>query len=169
MLVSLSSQAYIFLCTVLGGVIIGLVYDLFRVSRKVFKTNNYVVYFEDILFWFLGSIIIFGILFISNAGEIRGYALLGIVLGIIIYACMISHYVMKFILTIIDINKRIVKFTYKKLKGPVKSIIRALSIPILALYKLLKKVWRVINKIKMIAYNRLRLNIKNIKTISKKF
>ena len=65
MLVSVSSQAYIFLCTVLGGIIVGFVFDLFRVSRKVIKTRNIIVYIEDMVFWLIGSIIIFGILFIS--------------------------------------------------------------------------------------------------------
>lgn len=169
MLISVSSQAYIFLFTVLGGIIIGFIYDLFRVSRKVIKTNNFIVYFEDIIFWLVSSIALFGILFFSNAGEIRGYAIIGVVLGIIIYAMLFSHYAMKILLKAVDIFLKIIKLLYKIISFPIKYIIKIFYIPISFICNIIKKLAsakdRILGKISF----RIKLNIKNLKILRKKF
>lgn len=169
MLVSLSTQALIFLCTVIGGLFVGFVYDLFRISRKVIKTNNWVIYLEDIFFWLIVSMIIFMVLFMCNAGEIRGYAIIGIVMGTIIYACTISHFVMKVSLGIIDFTVKIVTAIYKTLKRPIIIIFRIILIPFASLYRLLKKINKVFAKIKLRMDMILRLNFKQIKNTLKKF
>ena len=54
------NQAYLFLLFTLNGIIIGLLFDIFRILRKTIKTNNFATYIEDILFWTLtGMSIIF--------------------------------------------------------------------------------------------------------------
>ena len=50
------NQAYLFLTFTVNGVIIGLIFDFFRILRKSFKTKNLIIYFEDILFWILSGI-----------------------------------------------------------------------------------------------------------------
>lgn len=169
MLESIDNQAYIFLCIVIGGMLIGFVYDLFRVSRKAIKTKNIIVHLEDILFWLLVSILIFGILFVCNAGEIRGYAIIAIILGVIIYVFMFSPYVIKILLKIINVAKSVLKIFYKALKGPIKFIIRLLYIPIKYITNVLRKIWRYTRKVKNAIMHRIRLNIKNIITSIKKF
>ena len=43
-----SNQAYLFLVFIINGIVIGLLFDFFRISRKVFNTNNMKTYIEDI-------------------------------------------------------------------------------------------------------------------------
>ena len=42
------NQAYLFLIYCLCGIIIGIFFDIFRILRKSFKTNDFVTYIEDI-------------------------------------------------------------------------------------------------------------------------
>lgn len=168
MLVSVSSQAYIFLCTVLGGMAIGFVYDLFRVSRKTMKTKNIIVYLEDILFWIFVSVLTFGMLFASNAGQIRGYAFLGLILGVIIYAFLISYFVVRGMVRGIEIFKKVIIKVYKITIFPIKLIMKILYIPISYICKIHLWIKNVLRKILDWILGRIKLNIKNIKVRFKK-
>ena len=46
-----TNQAYLFFIFTMNGILIGLLFDFFRISRKVFKTNDVMTYIEDVLFW----------------------------------------------------------------------------------------------------------------------
>lgn len=101
----ITNQAYLFLIFTLNGIIIGLLFDFFRVLRKSFKTSDFITYIEDILFWILTGILILYSIFIFNNGEIRFYMLLGIFIGIALYMLMFSNYVIKINVFIIKIIK----------------------------------------------------------------
>lgn len=111
----------------LTGLIIGILFDFFRIQRKVIKTYDFITYIQDILFWlFSGIIVIFSVIKYTN-GELRSYMVFGIILGLIIYFCIFSKYVMK-----ISIN--IIQFLLK--------IISILLFPIKKICKIIKKSWK---------------------------
>ena len=86
------NQAYIFLIFVINGLLIGILFDIFRILRKSFKTSDFITYIQDILFWTLtGFLIIFSI-YKFNSGEIRIFVFAGLLLGIIFYLLTISKY-----------------------------------------------------------------------------
>lgn len=100
-----TNQAYIFLIFVLNGILIGFIFDTFRILRISFKTKDIVTYIEDILFWILtGGIIIYSI-FVFNNGEIRFYTFFGIVIGVVLYMMLFSTYIIKGSVEIIKIVK----------------------------------------------------------------
>ena len=169
MLVDVNNQAYIFLCIVVGGMFIGFVYDLFRVSRRVIKTNNIIVYIQDIIFWFCVSLLIFGILFMCNGGEIRGYSILGILLGIIIYAFILSHYVVLIILKIVSILTKISVALYKIISKPIIVMYRIVLIPAKITALKLKRIFIFIKRLKNSFVRRISLSIKNFKNVIKKY
>lgn len=100
---SLQSQLYIFLATLIGGLVIGLAYDFYRLFRYYFKPKRVKTFIQDLLFWILLSLVI--VLFINkvNEGEFRGFLFLGFTLGIILYSRLLSKYVIKFISQVIDL------------------------------------------------------------------
>lgn len=75
-----SNQAYIFLIFILTGIIIGLIFDVFRAIRKSFKISDFFTYIQDIIFWLLVGSIIMYVTFKFNYGEIRAYMLFGALL-----------------------------------------------------------------------------------------
>ena len=90
-----SNQAYLFLIFTLNGILIGFLFDIFRILRKSFKTNDIMTYIEDILFWILaGAIMLFSMCKFCD-GELRGFTIIGIILGAIIYLLTISTYIKK--------------------------------------------------------------------------
>ncbi|NJD01056.1 MAG: spore cortex biosynthesis protein YabQ [Ruminiclostridium sp.] len=129
MTVSVSSQAYVFLCSVAGGVVIALVYDIFRIMRKVIKTGSLFTYVEDLLFWILVAVVMFATVYYSNEGELRSYIFLGTLLGVVLYALLLSKAIMNSSLFIIRIVKGVLRFLWMVLSFPIRVIIRIFAIP----------------------------------------
>ena len=85
------SQEQIFIFFFIIGIIIGILFDIFKVLRKTFKTSDFVTFIEDLIFLFLsGNLIISGILKL-NSGEVRFFLFLGIFFGILSYILTISN------------------------------------------------------------------------------
>lgn len=116
----ITNQAYIFIIFVIVGIIVGIIFDFFRILRKSFKTKDFVTYIEDIVFCILTGLILLYSIFKFNSGEIRIYMFLGVLIGCSLYMLTISKYFIKvnvFILTAItNILKKIISILYIPLK-----------------------------------------------------
>lgn len=123
-------QAYLFLIFIANGIIIGILFDFFRILRKTFKTSDMITYVEDLLFWILtGSILLYSI-FTFNNGEIRLFMFLSIAIGVIAYILLFSSYIIKVNVTIINFLKNIII-----------RIFDFLSIPFRFFYRIIKKIF----------------------------
>ncbi len=122
-----TNQAYLFLIFSLNGFAIGLLFDFFRILRKSFKTNDITTYIEDIVFWILSGIIVLYSIFIFNNGEIRIYMFLAILLGIIMYMLLLSSYIIKINVFIIDKIKKTIKLIINIIKTPLNFILRVIK------------------------------------------
>lgn len=88
------------------GIAIGILFDIFRILRRSFKTADLVTCIQDILFWILtGCIILFSI-FQFNNGEIRSYVFFGLAIGIILYMLTISRFFIKYSVIVINFIKK---------------------------------------------------------------
>ena len=123
-------QAYLFLIYLISGILIGILFDIFRILRKSFKTQDFVTYLEDILFWIFTGFFLLFVLFKFSNGEIRLYSLLGLVLGSICYMLTISKFFIK-------VNVKIITF----IKKIIYKIISIVIFPIRLLLKLLQKIF----------------------------
>ena len=124
------NQLYVFLLFILTGIIIGILFDVFRIFRRSFKTNDFFTYVQDLLFWILtGCILLFSI-FNFNNGELRSYIFLGIILGIILHLLILSKYFINIFVKIINVLKKIVgypihiilNFTKKYILCPINKV-----------------------------------------------
>ena len=122
------SQEEIFLLFFIIGIIIGLIFDFFKVLRKSFKTTDIITFVEDLLFLCIsGGLVVFSIIKL-NGGEVRFYLFLGIFFGVLIYSLTISNlYVIilckkvfiffnKILFTILKTCKNVLKYIYLKIK-----------------------------------------------------
>ena len=94
------NQAMIFVIFIFDGILIGILFDIFRILRKNFKTPDIITYVEDILFWILTGLLLLYSLFIINDGEIRFYMFLATFCGCIFYMLLFSKYFIKINMTI---------------------------------------------------------------------
>ena len=124
------NQAYLFLIFIINGIVIGLLFDIFRILRKSFKTSDIITYVQDILFWILTGFILLYSIFAFCNGEIRFYMFLGVFLGCLIYMLLFSKY-------FININVKVI-LTLKKI---IIKIISIIIFPINMIIKLMKKIF----------------------------
>lgn len=132
------SQGYLFLIFILVGIIIGILFDIFRILRRTFKTSDFVTYIQDILFWLLSGIILIYSIFIFNNGELRAYIFLSIFIGIITYMLTISKYFIKLNVTILTGIKKVFNFIFKIILYPFKVIFKSVKIILVRPLNLLK-------------------------------
>lgn len=133
------NQAYLFLVFSFTGIIIGVLFDIFRVLRRNIKTADIITYIEDILFWVLTGILILYNIWYFNDGEIRIFMFLGIIMGILIYMLTLSNILIKVFSQIIKILKKLIKILELPLK-PIKSIFAKIYNIIVNIFnKLVKK------------------------------
>jgi len=166
--VSVTNQAFIFLSSVIGGLIIGFVFDVFRIFRRVVKTANIVIGLQDILFWILVSIILFGLIFITNNGELRWYEFLGVILGVIFYNLIFSMYVMKVSVAAINLIKKVLLLIIKILLYPFAMIYKLLKKPLLILRKSFYRLRTSLRKFMRRVKGKIYISVKNLKVMLKK-
>lgn len=104
----ITNQAHLFLIFCINGIIIGLLFDFFRILRRSFKTHDIVTCLQDVLFWILTGFILLYSIFTFNNGEIRLFMFLGVILGCILYILCLSSYIIKINVTIITFFKKII-------------------------------------------------------------
>lgn len=147
------TQLELFSIFLINGLIIGLLFDFFRILRKAIKTADFITYVEDALFWILVGFIILYSIFTYNNGEIRLFMFLAIMLGILIYLTFISKLILNISLAIINVVKRILC-----------SVFSIIKIPFYFLMKLIKKLF--LNPISFIIINIRKYFTKCIKNFS---
>lgn len=95
---SLATQFYAFGIVLLAGISLGLFFDLFRVLRGLLRPGFLSTPLLDLLFWALITPILILYLLLANWGELRGYVVIGLVLGFFFYRLLLSPMVVSFLL-----------------------------------------------------------------------
>ena len=119
-------QLTIFIYFIITGIILGIIFDIFRILRQSFKTSDLVTNIQDILFGLITGTIILTAIFMFNNGDLRLYLFLGIGFGVARYLLLFSKYFIKINVTIISSIKKIIKLITK---------------PFILLLKLIKRIF----------------------------
>ncbi len=141
-----SNQAYVFLCSVAGGMLMAFVYDLFRIKRRAFRAGRIVTFIDDILYWIIVAILIFAVIYISNEGEIRGYIVLGILIGAILYILLLSRIVVGSALFVLRVLRAVLIRIWMVVTWPIRLLFRILAKPAAFLARLVRKALRKAGK-----------------------
>ncbi len=84
-------EVELFVICLLLGMVLAFFYDGIRILRLFFKHKDWLVDLEDLFFWLFTAWMAFRTLFIYNRGALRGYAFMGMFLGVVIYALTLSR------------------------------------------------------------------------------
>ena len=122
----ITNQAYLFLIFCINGIIIGLLFDFFRILRRSFKTHDIVTYIQDVLFWILTGLLILYNIWYFNNGEIRIFMFLGIIMGILIYMSTLSNILIKISLKILRVIINVLELPFKTIIGIFSKIFTSL-------------------------------------------
>ncbi len=114
------TDAFLFLDALMCGMVIAVVYDILRIYRNIVPHFNLIVGIEDFIFWNIAGIYLFAVVFSTNDGIVRGFFLLGAVLGAFLYKKSIGEILVKYISNGINYLMNII------LKKPINNVIMML-------------------------------------------
>ncbi|MBQ3547316.1 MAG: spore cortex biosynthesis protein YabQ [Clostridia bacterium] len=123
-----SFQLISFLVSCGFGVIYCLLYDLLRAVRKVNEVSDATVFLQDIIYFFVISIATFMLLTALSNGEVRGYIIIGLLLGFLLCFCTFSK-----------INLKILTLIFEKISFLGSKIVTLIN-------TLIDAIWRFFNK-----------------------
>ena len=153
----MQNQAFAFLVFILNGFLIGILFDIFRILRKSFKTPDLITYIEDIAFWLISGFILLYSIFKFNNGELRFFIFLGVLIGVSIYILIFSKLFINISVFIIGIIKKTIKtFIIVPTKFIIKTFKTFIVNPILHVIKklfYLKSIQFIIINLKKIVLN----------------
>lgn len=128
-----NSQVISFVITIATGIVLGILFDCYRVLRGTFRPRCLTTCLTDLLYWLVATVVVFLALVISNWGELRFYVFLGILSGVGLYYRLLSVYAIRLFAGAIRLIKRIVvvigKIIFGFLIRPVLFCMRILTWP----------------------------------------
>ncbi len=138
---AIGSEAIFFLYSLLEGIGLIFVYDIFRILRRIIRHGTVWIGIEDVVYWIFCTIAVFLLLYQKNDGMMRAFSFLGILCGMAFYYFLFSRFVIKicvfFFGGILRIFSRTVHFFLKPFSGTGKKTF-------LFLKKELKKIYKTI-------------------------
>lgn len=117
-------EFYIFLIAINYGLILGAIYDFYRVFRYFSKPKKLLTGIEDILFWIVVTLIVFTFLVRKTDGIIRGFVILGFIIGYAFYIKVISRYSYLLLKRIFKLIFDLIGEIMKIILYPLKSILK---------------------------------------------
>ena len=147
---AINIELQFFLVSILWGGILLIAYDILRIIRRLIKHDSFIIALEDLIFWVLASLFIFAMIYHENNGVIRGFSIIGILLGAILYHYTISDFTVNIIAKLVGILlspitmalyqvKRFLLFVLRNLRKFLKNLLYQLKIHIKSVRILLKK------------------------------
>jgi spore cortex biosynthesis protein YabQ len=136
---SVVDQLIVFLSVVLLGVLVGVIFDLYRTLRKIWQPGHWGTSLGDALFWIFVTIFVYVFLIMTTWGEVRLYVFMGMGIGLVTYLKLFSYIVRRYLLKFYSILSKSFIFILKLLRVPFKALRNILSVPIGILKKMIKK------------------------------
>lgn len=94
-------------------------YDVFRILRRVIPHGVIWISLEDLFYWIICALLVFGMVFQTNDGLVRGFSIGGICIGMLFYNHFVSPVLVKGISGILG---KIIRFWKKGLKKAKKAV-----------------------------------------------
>lgn len=132
----LADQLSVFILTVAIGMLAGFCFDVYRVVRNLFRLRKIGTFLGDIFFWLAFTGLSFYILLLGNAGEVRFYVFIGLVIGAFMYLQLLGKYTYPLVEWIFYAIRRSIKlflaallFLWKVITFPVKVLFMVVIFP----------------------------------------
>lgn len=100
---AISVELQFFLTSILWGVILLIAYDVLRIFRRLIKHDAFFIAIEDLIFWVIASLFIFAMIYRMNNGIIRGFSIMGMLLGGVLYHFTFSDLLVKSVAKLIKV------------------------------------------------------------------
>ncbi|MCD5415127.1 MAG: spore cortex biosynthesis protein YabQ [Clostridiales bacterium] len=99
---SANQETLIFLTTIYGGILIGFIYELYKLFRKIFRPKTISTNIQDVFFWSIILMVVFYTLIVTNQADLRYYNFMGFMIGVIVYHCLLASCLRRTLLGIVN-------------------------------------------------------------------
>ncbi len=157
--INISNQFLTLLYSICLGAILCFFYDFLRASRKTGFNSFIAVFITDILFWIISAFVTFIFLMSRTNGEIRGYVLVGQLIGFVISRLTVSRFILLFFVFLFNLIKNLNRLLNKAFNVVYSKTDKIL----LKIFKIIKKTLKtLIKSIKKLLKNRHKLLYTNV-------
>lgn len=147
---TINFEVQFFLVSILYGIILLVFYDGIRIFRRIMKHSKVFVALGDILFWLVSSVSIFAMMYEQNNGVIRGFSIMGMVIGMFAYNQLLSNLIVskgsnligKFLILL----KRILLLLFRPFYLAFRFLSIRLRTILLFIHRILKKCFKFLAK-----------------------
>lgn len=123
--ISIEGQTLTFLLSMVMGMVLCVIFDVFRIIRIMIKPTVLSALWQDVLFWLIAAVLTYCLLLVQCSGEIRGFVLFGELIGFVLCRMTVSALLI-----------RVASAVIKAIKICLSAIRRAIVIPIIEKVKL---------------------------------
>lgn len=84
-MVPLEEQMFAFMVSIGAGCLAAFCFDVYKALARFLRLKKIVLGVGDIVFWVMLAGLVFTLLLLSNGGQMRGFMLIGLALGVGVY------------------------------------------------------------------------------------
>lgn len=123
-------ELVVFFVMVCCGAAVAVFFDFLRAVRIFFKPNAIVVGITDTVFWVLSAFAAAACVWNFYDGKLRFFEPVGLGLGVVLYFSLLSKWILRFFLFLIENIFKIVRVIFKILLTPALFLYKILVVPI---------------------------------------
>ena len=113
-------ELFFFFQSVLWGMVLLFFYDILRIGRRLFPRRALFVSLEDLLYWIFAGVFLFAKMYQANEGRLRGYSVIAVVLGMVLYSYTVSGRFVSMAVRILEVPIKFLVSVEKRLLSAVR-------------------------------------------------
>lgn len=117
------SQEYMLVVSVMGGMLLGFIWDIYRLIRHYVKFGVVGTAAGDIAYWIISVYLSIQLIYDISYGNLRLFILMGFLLGALLYFYGISNYILKIFIFCIDFILKLINKFISFMVYPIKFLI----------------------------------------------
>ncbi len=131
----------------LWGLVLMSCYDALRILRKILPHPFLLTALEDVVYWLVGGVLVFRMIYAENYGTIRGYSVVALLFGMVLYYLAVGEKLVRLVAGVWD---RAWGRTVKVAVWCTRPL-RKMMLPVVKITKIIKKALKSIKKTVTIA------------------
>lgn len=133
-----------FVVSLAWGLVLLVIYDILRILRRLLKHSVWIVSIEDLVFWIVSGILIFKMMYEQNNGIIRGFSIMAMGMGMIVYYYLISDFFVEIMVWLIHLILGPFLWVYHTVRWIIHLFLMKVKKVVNFLLKRLKKLFRTV-------------------------
>ncbi len=121
------------------GIFSGILFDLFKIKRRIFGANKMILFVDDFIFMLICATAVIFTAYAFNNGNMKWYEVPDMVAGFVVYRKTFSVVFIKICFFLIDKIKQFIKVIFLPIKKMLLAVVDSIHIFYLSIYTLLVK------------------------------